>query len=154
MRTKNQFLGRLARVASAFFVAVLPYSCDFKPIDADADTEADAAPVSAVYGVEAARGMEGSEDVWVAGYIVGCASPFLGTDSETNLAIADSPAQESKDSCMSVELKKGSLRDALNIVSNPGNLGRRVYVKGDIVQYYKMPGIKNITSWSLDNLEK
>lgn len=105
---------------------------------------------SPMYDVATARTMTGSEGVWVYGYIVGCASPFLGTTSETNLAIAGRTSATGKDECLSVELAKGALRDALNIVSHPSNIGRKVFLKGNITTYYSMPGIKKITDWSLD----
>ena len=105
---------------------------------------------SPMYDVATARNMNGAEGVWVYGYIVGCASPFLGTTSETNLAIAGRTATTGKDECLSVELAKGALRDALNLVSHPSNIGRKVFLKGNITTYYSMPGIKKITDWSLD----
>ena len=99
--------------------------------------------------VTTARGKTGATGVWVYGYIVGCASPFLGTTSETNLAIAGRTSVTGKNACLSVELKKGSLRDDLNIVSNPSNMGRKVFLKGDITTYYGIPGVKNITDYRL-----
>ncbi|MBQ9185880.1 MAG: DUF4493 domain-containing protein [Bacteroidales bacterium] len=102
--------------------------------------------------MDVAKGREavGQTGVWVYGYIVGNASPFLGESSSTNLAISGKTSASSKDECMSVELKKGPLRDALNIVQNASNKGRKLFLKGDVIQYYGMPGIKNITDWSLD----
>ena len=99
--------------------------------------------------VKTARGKTGATGVWVYGYIVGCTSPFLGLSSDTNLAIAGRTTVSSKDACLSVELKKGSLRDALNLVSHPDNKGRKVFLKGDIVTYYGIPGVKNITEYRL-----
>lgn len=103
-----------------------------------------------ILDVSGARKMTGAEGVWVYGYIVGCASPFLGTSKDTNLAIAGRTAATDKSECLSVELAKGALRDALNLLSHPGYLGRKVFLKGDIETYYGMPGIKRITEWSLD----
>ena len=100
----------------------------------------------------------GEEDVWVAGYIVGgdltssssgisFEAPFY---SETNIAIAARSSVSSKSSCMSVQLPSGDVREALNLVDNPDNLGKKVYVKGDIVaSYYGLPGIKNVTEYVL-----
>lgn len=99
--------------------------------------------------VTTARGRTGATGVWVYGYIVGCTSPFLELSSETNLAIAGRTSVTSKNACLSVELKKGSLRDALNLVSHPENKGRKVFLKGDIVTYYGIPGVKNITDYRL-----
>jgi hypothetical protein len=42
------------------------------------------------------------------------------------------------------------VRDALNLVSNPDMLGRRVHIKGDIVEaYYGLPGMKNTMDYQL-----
>jgi hypothetical protein len=55
-----------------------------------------------------------------------------------------------KDVCLSVQLSSGDLRDALNLVDNPQNLHRKVYLRGDIVDaYYGIPGIKNVSEYVL-----
>ena len=101
--------------------------------------------------VVTAQGKIGETGVWVYGYILGNASPFLGVSSETNLVIAGRTSVTSKESCMSVELKKGAVRDALNILSHPENKGRKVFLKGDLATYYGMPGVKNVTECYLDD---
>ena len=98
----------------------------------------------------------GAEDVWICGYIVGgdlsssSASfepPFL---SRTNMLIGSRSSSADKETCLSVQLTSGEFRDVLNLVDNPDLLGRRVYLKGDIVEaYYGIPGIKNITDYEL-----
>jgi hypothetical protein len=51
---------------------------------------------------------------------------------------------------MSVQLPAGKVREALNLVDNPGLLGCKVTVRGDIVQsYYGLVGLKNITDYNL-----
>lgn len=110
---------------------------------------ADGSDIDHAMDVTTARGKTGQNGVWVYGYIVGCTSPFLGTTSETNLAIAGRTTVTSKNACLSVELKKGDLRDDLNVVSNPSNMGRKVFLKGDLTTYYSIPGIKNITDYRL-----
>ncbi len=93
--------------------------------------------------------MAGEEDVWTSGYIVGgdlssssvkTSSPFK---SMTNLAIASSPYEKDKKNMISVELPSGSIRDELNLVSNPENLGRKVWLRGDVSEsYFGITGIK------------
>jgi hypothetical protein len=47
-------------------------------------------------------------------------------------------------------LPAGNIREVLNVVDNPLNHGRKVLLKGNIVEaYYGMPGIKNITDFEL-----
>lgn len=71
--------------------------------------------------------------------------------SQTHVAIAGRSSCTDRDMCMSVQLNKGDIRDNLNIASNPSNLGRKVYVKGDIVaSYYGIPGIQNITEYRIE----
>ena len=108
----------------------------------------------AAYGVSEAMRHIGEEDVWVYGYIVGgdlrsssasFAAPFK---SRTNIVIAARASVTDKSSCLSVQLQKGNIRDALNLVDNPDILGTEVFLKGDIVEaYYGIPGIQNITEY-------
>lgn len=98
----------------------------------------------------------GEEDVWVNGYIVGgdltssSASFDAPFQSRTNLVLGPRSSTSDKKSCLSVQLPAGSLRDALNLVDNPSLLGRKVSLKGDIVDaYYGIPGLKNVTEFEL-----
>ena len=101
--------------------------------------------------------MVGSEDVWVKGYIVGgdlssssaaYAPPF---SSQTNFMVSDSPSASSRDGCASVELKSGTIRDNLNLVSHPEILGKVVYLKGNIVEsYFGLVGIKSLSEYSFN----
>lgn len=107
--------------------------------------------------VSQAKSEIGAEDIWVYGYIVGgdMTSSSISFDepfsSNTNIAIAGRTTVSDKESCMSVSLPKGSIRDALNLSDNPENLKKKVYLKGDIVEsYFGIPGIKNITDYVLE----
>lgn len=96
----------------------------------------------------------GAGDVWVYGYIVGgdlstskasFSAPF---SSRTNLVIAARAGTRDKGDCLSVQLQKGEIRDALNLVDHPDNLGRAIYLQGDIVEaYYGIPGLQNLTDF-------
>jgi hypothetical protein len=114
--------------------------------------------MASAYGVGQAMQKAGEKGVWVCGYIVGgdltsagngisFAAPF---SSMTCLAIAARTSVSEKSSCMSVQLSKGDFRDALNLVDHPELLGRKIFLKGDIVSaYYGIPGIQNLTEYSL-----
>ena len=109
------------------------------------------------YTVSQAKSELGAEDVWVYGYIVGgdLTSASISFDepfsSNTNIAIAGRTTVYEKESCLSVQLLKGDIRDALNLADNPENLKHKIYLKGDIVEsYYGIPGIKNISEYVLE----
>lgn len=110
--------------------------------------------VSTAYSVEEAKRHVGEDDVWVYGYIAGgdltsskCSfkAPFT---SRTNLVLAPRSTTSEKSSCLSVQLASGDVRNDLNLVDHPGNLGRQLLVKGQIVaSYYGIPGVQNISEY-------
>ena len=98
----------------------------------------------------------GAVEVWVSGYIVGgdLTSSSASFDppftSRTNIVLGPRSSTDDRDACLSVNLPSGPVRDGLNLVDNPSLLGRKVYIKGDIVEaYYGIPGIKNISDYKL-----
>lgn len=104
-----------------------------------------------------ARKAAGRKDVWVRGYIIGgdlsnkkirYRPPF---EKATNLAIAFRPdSLTARDSCMSVSLPQGELRNKLNLVSNDTLLLREVCIQGDIeISYFGLVGIKPAKSFRL-----
>lgn len=114
----------------------------------------DASEIENAMSVMQARERSGEKDVWVCGYIVGVATatgrisfePPFGKD--TNIALGLRSGTADKDYCITVELKSGAIRDGLNLMSNPDLLGRRVYMKGDLVSsYYGIPGLKNVSEY-------
>lgn len=105
--------------------------------------------------ITAAKQNVGEEDVWVYGYIVGCfkSSANMVTEADfpmaSNMAISDRRGETDRSNCLSVELKSGSdLREEANLVDNPDNLGRKIFLKGTIVEsYYGINGIKSISEF-------
>lgn len=98
----------------------------------------------------------GEESVWITGYVVGgdLTSASMSFDapfkSKTNIVIGPRSSTDEKESCMSVNLPTGELRNALNLVDNPELLGKKILLKGDIVaSYYGIPGIKNLSDYIL-----
>lgn len=109
-----------------------------------------------ILSVSDARSMAGETDVVVCGYIVGgdltssSASFSKPFSSRTNILIGPRSSTSDKSSCLSVQLPAGDIRDDLNLVDNPGFLGRKICLRGDIVDaYYGIPGMKNITEYEL-----
>lgn len=100
----------------------------------------------------------GENDVWVCGYIVGgdlsasSASFEPPFSSKTNIVLGPRSSSSDRDECLSVSLPSNHIREALNLVDNPALLGRKVCLKGDIVEaYYGMTGLKNLTDYELMN---
>jgi len=98
----------------------------------------------------------GLPGVWVAGYIVGGDLTSSGASfeapftSKTNLLLAAKASVRDRAACLSVQLPKGALRDALNLHDHPDLLGRRLIICGDLVPaYYSLPGLKNPTDYRL-----
>lgn len=111
---------------------------------------------SSAIGIAEARSRIGESGIWVTGYIVGgdltssnasFSAPF---SSRTNILLGSRSSTSEKSAGLSVQLQKGAIRDALNLVDNPDLLGSQIYLKGDIVaSYYGIPGIQSITEYQL-----
>ena len=101
--------------------------------------------------VAQARTMGTAEGVWVSGYVVGgdlttsSASFEEPFESRTNMLIGPRSSTVDRSVCIAVQLQSGSLRDELNLVDNPSLLGRRICLRGDIVNgYFGLTGLKNL----------
>ncbi|MCM1313085.1 MAG: DUF6359 domain-containing protein [Bacteroides sp.] len=93
---------------------------------------------------------------WIAGYIVGYingtkltekSAVFAAGSKETNILIADSPLETDYTQCVPVQLSSNTsylaARNALNLKSNPKNIGRKVKLSGCAEKYMGCAGIKN-----------
>ena len=151
-------MSRLIKVKamkSVLYVMImcLLVSCEIMGTELPHENEPSAAEIMSV---SEARLSVGSNDVWVIGHVVGgnlsssSASYEPPFSSKTCILIGPEPSASSRDSCMSVQLPAGKVRDALNLVDNPGLLGTKVVIKGDIsASYYGLPGLKNCTDYRL-----
>ena len=103
------------------------------------------------YTVSEAQEHQDKAGVWVEGYIVGSfdgsINKFIpGTigAKNTNLALADNQDETDTDKMIPVELpSSGTIREALNLVSKPENFNKKVKIKGNLIEYYGAPGLKN-----------
>lgn len=99
-------------------------------------------------------------NVTVCGYIVGAmtkttGSPEFtidaikaGSNSNTNLILADNPNIQDMVQCMVVQLPSGTIRDELNLVNNENNLKKPIKVTGTLESYFSAAGIKSTKSYS------
>ena len=119
--------------------AEAPYNC--AQVIAMAPTSTDAAVESGI---------------WVKGYIVGYYQDYAGHfeaggTQRANILISDNATTTNTAQCVCVQLvAQTDPRNALNLVDNPGVLGMSVAVKGDVMKYNTLPGIKNTSEYKLD----
>ena len=117
------------------------------------------------YTIAEAQTLGRGQSVWIEGYIVGSVSGSMKNGSiytaenavASNVLLADAfPTGSEYDHlfCMPVELPNGSIeRDDLNLYDNPTNYHRKLRIEGDIAQYYKVAGIKDITGYTFGDEE-
>jgi len=125
--------------------------------DGDGKDDSQGVETGDAYSVPDAAKHVGEDNVWIFGYIVGGDLSTAGTKvktskikKSTHLAIAARSSVTAKASCVSVELPKGSVRDALNLVDHPDLIGSRVYLKGNIVaSYFGTTGLKGVSEYVL-----
>jgi hypothetical protein len=94
---------------------------------------------------------------WVHGYIVGSisgqsfsnGSSFTAEGaSDSNILLADEASASSSAACIPVQLPSGSIRNELNLKSNPGNLGKEIWIKGNLEAYFSTTGLKSPTEYT------
>ena len=96
----------------------------------------------------------GVNDVWVRRYIVGgdltnTSGTFNGPfTTDSNLMLGPKSTTTNRSSCLAIQLPSGKIRDELNLVDNPELLGKKVCLKGDIVEsYFGLVGLKSISEY-------
>lgn len=98
-------------------------------------------------------------EVVVSAYIVGTSeagkskfTPIFGTEnaSNTNIIIADNPNETDASKCIPVQLPKGEVREKLNLVDNPGNLGKKVTLTGKIEKYFGIAGLRDTSAYKFE----
>lgn len=97
--------------------------------------------------------------VWVTGYIVGNydydSDPKnqLGQQdaypSDLNVYLATSKDETNYKNCISVQIV-ASMRDAVGLKTNPSNFGKTLKIKGDVMKYNSIPGLKLTTDFELE----
>lgn len=111
------------------------------------------------YDIAYAMGNTGETGVWVEGYIVGVmetdVDPFVASFAEpfrtnSNLLMAATAEETNVLNCVPVQLPSGAIRDALNLVTVPGNKGKLVKVLGNLEPYFSQAGVKGLSGYWLD----
>lgn len=104
---------------------------------------------------------------WIHGYIVGYADGALtkaafNTEAgdkvvPSNILLSANKNTTDVNECIPVALatspaESKAVRAALNLKDNPDNLGKEVWIYGDIMKYFSVAGVKNVTDYSLDGV--
>lgn len=98
-------------------------------------------------------------ETFVKGYIVGYVpgmsiseaifgAPTDADAQKTNILLASSTGEDDYNYCLAVQLPTGSIRDALNLTDNPGNLGKMVTLVGTNEKYFGVNGLKSVTDYA------
>lgn len=103
------------------------------------------------YSVEQAIKNQNATDKWVEGYVVGDINTVNYPDlvfefkapfaTNTNLLIAAKADETDQSKLISVQLPIGSIREFINLVTNPTKLGAKVKFHGDLKKYLGIAGL-------------
>ena len=117
------------------------------------------------YNVAAGIGLQSEKPTaWVHGYIVGSVKSGTSTvtsnadviwsgsfDSSTNVVIADDASCNEITQCIIVNLPAGKpLRTQVNLMDNPGNLGKHLAVLGTLRVYFGQAGLRDSNGTEAD----
>ncbi|WP_245628038.1 5'-nucleotidase C-terminal domain-containing protein [Shouchella shacheensis] len=121
--------------------------------------EVDPDPTGRISVAEAIANNSGSATV--SGYIVGSINnnqPVLGEGSHapSNLLLADSPEETDRENMLPIQLVNNTpVRNGLNLVQHPENLGEHVAITGSLETYFSTPGIRSPTAYEfIDDSEE
>ena len=92
-----------------------------------------------------------TEKVWVKGTIFGSRNNNVNYPAGDEKALASNIVIGSEELFVPVQLSTNTEpRAALNLVDNPSLQGKDVWVYGNLENYFSMPGVKNVTDYSLE----
>lgn len=101
--------------------------------------------------------------VWVKGYIVGWIDGKTladgakfnadGVTVSSNVMLADAADAATTAKIIPVQLPSGEIRKAANLQDNPANYKKEVLLKGNLVAYFGVPGLKEVSAAVIDGKE-
>lgn len=100
---------------------------------------------------------------YIVGYISGnalnansvifsAAAPEGKTVTESNILLADAADASTIAEVLPINLPNGFVREGLNLAANPTNLGKQVWLRGDITKYMGVSGLKDVKDYSFDGV--
>ena len=122
------------------------------------------------YNVTAAMANQNGAQAWVKGFIVGhVAGSSIGSESQfdapftgavyddgtvatqgTNILMATTATETNPSACFVVQLPKGDVRTALDLLAHPEIDGKEVTVYGKLTKYFGVAGMKETSAYKLD----
>lgn len=120
--------------------------------------------------VSAAIAKQDQSIMWVKGYIVGGVNPDESANSikdasgvifaaegvrPSAIVIAETKEEKDYTKCLVIGFGDDSnaAKAVLNLVDNPTNLGKEVFLKGKVMNAFGVPGMKTITEFDLEGYE-
>ncbi len=93
---------------------------------------------------------DGCSDVYVSGTIFGVWDTNSKAVITENIDASDknmtyNMVLGTSDAYICIQLPAGDIRDNYNLADHPEHIGKTIKVKGDILKYNSMPGVKNLT---------
>lgn len=160
----------MKKILNAFFLTIITlvtFSCSDVPAPYDVNEGGSGeGPALAgdgtkenPYDVASAMKKQDSSEAWVMGYIVGCINKSIQEDAvfappftnPANILIAATATETDYKKCIPVQLVSATdVRAALNLVDNGANLGKAVVIKGQLIKYFGVAGLKSPTAAVLD----
>lgn len=135
-----------------------------EPVKPDPTPTPDPAPTEGLGTAEAPftvgqvlQGQTGNGQ-WVKGYIVGSVNGTQLSEAvfgaspagRNNLLLAADAEETDITKCVTVQLIDNDARKKLNLHDNPGNYKKGVAVKGDLVDYFTVMGIRDVTDFEIE----
>lgn len=91
--------------------------------------------------------------VWVSGELVGYYDNSAGLVEGTSDKVNTNIVLRVNGVFVPVLLPAGEVREALNLVDHPENLGHKIWVEGDLEAYFNIPGVKNVVHYRIDTID-
>lgn len=91
--------------------------------------------------------------VWVSGELVGYYDNNAGLVEGTSDKVNTNIVLRVNGVFVPVQLPAGEVREALNQVDHPENLGHKIWVEGDLEAYFNIPGVKNVVHYRIDTID-
>ncbi|MCH5245388.1 MAG: choice-of-anchor J domain-containing protein [Muribaculaceae bacterium] len=101
------------------------------------------------------NGASAAAPAYVTGYIVGWIDGASITEgakfsvpatNASNVLLAATPGETNVNNCVPVQLVYDTaIRNAVNLVNNPANLGKKLTLAGSLEKYFGVPGVKTPT---------